>query len=315
MNILNAEPEGYSRKAYEVLGAIGNVIEEDCDRERLFALIPEIDVLIVRLGHRVDNELFEKASKLKIVLTATTGLNHIDLDAAAKHGVTVLSLKGERAFLDSLTATAELTWALLLALVRKLPEAIEHVNQGGWDRDLFKGNQLKEKVLGIVGYGRLGSIVARYGHAFDMRVIATDPFVADMDSYVEKVKMDELLSSADVISLHVNYDEATHGMMDEKAFQKVKTGAVLINTSRGELIDEEAMLNALDLGTLSGVALDVLSYESNKTVSWPKDSEVWKRISSDLNILIAPHIGGATFESMEETEVFMANKLKSYING
>jgi len=103
--------------------------------------------------------------------------------------------------------------------------------------------------------------------------------------------------------------------MDEKAFQKVKTGAVLINTSRGELIDEEAMLNALDLGTLSGVALDVLSYESNKTVSWPKDSEVWKRISSDLNILIAPHIGGATFESMEETEVFMANKLKSYING
>jgi len=315
MNILNAEPEGYSRKAYEVLNTIGNVVEEECDRERLFTLIPEINILIVRLGHRVDNELFEKASKLKIVVTATTGLNHIDLDAAAKHGVTVLSLKGERAFLDSLTATAELTWALLLALVRKLPEAIEHVNHGGWDRDLFKGNQLKEKVLGIVGYGRLGSLVARYGHAFDMRVIATDPYVEDMESYVEKVEMDELLSSADVISLHVNYDETTHGMMDEKVFQKVKPGAVLVNTSRGELIDEKAMLKALDLGTLSGVALDVLSYESNKTASWPKDSEVWKRLSSDLNILIAPHIGGATFESMEETEIFMANKLKRYING
>ncbi len=121
MNILNAEPEGYSRKAYEVLDAIGNVVEEECDRKRLFALIPEINILIVRLGHRVDSELFEKASKLKIVVTATTGLNHIDLDAAAMHGVTVLSLKGERAFLDSLTATAELTWSLLLALVRKLP--------------------------------------------------------------------------------------------------------------------------------------------------------------------------------------------------
>ncbi len=315
MNILNAEPEGYSRKAYEVLDAIGNVVEEECDRKRLFALIPEINILIVRLGHRVDNELFEKASKLKIVVTATTGLNHIDLDAAAMHGVTVLSLKGERAFLDSLTATAELTWSLLLALVRKLPEAIEHVNHGGWDRDLFKGNQLKEKVLGIVGYGRLGSIVARYGHAFDMRVIATDPFVADMGLDVEKVEMTELLSTADVISLHVNYDETTHGMMDEKAFQKVKPGAVLVNTSRGELIDEKAMLKALDLGTLSGVALDVLSSESNKTASWPNDSEVWKRLSSDLNILIAPHIGGATFESMEETEIFMANKLKRYING
>ena len=315
MNILNTEPEGYSRKAYKLLDTIGHVIEEKCDRERLFSLVPEMDVLIVRLGHSIDNELFEKASELKIIVTATTGLNHIDLDAAAKHGVTVLSLQGERAFLDSLTATAELTWTLLLALVRKLPKAIEHVNHGGWNRDLFKGNQLKEKVLGIVGYGRLGSIVARYGKAFDMRVIATDPNVFDMGPYVEKVEMAELVSSADVISLHVNYDETTHGMMDETIFKKVKPGAILVNTSRGELIDEVAMLKALDTGILSGVALDVLSYESNKTQSWPTDSDVWKRLSSDLNILISPHIGGVTFESMEETEVFMANKLKKHING
>jgi len=315
MNILNAEPEGYSRKAYEILDTIGIVIEEECDREKLLKLIPEIDVLIVRLDHCVDEELFKKADKLKIVVTATTGLNHIDLDAATKYGVTVLSLKGERIFLDSLTATAELTWALLLALVRRLPEAIEHVNQGGWDRDLFKEHQLKEKVLGIVGYGRLGRIVARYGDAFEMRVIATDPFVMKMDSYVEKVEMDDLLSSADVISLHINYDETTHGIMNEEAFRKVKSGAVLINTSRGELIDEKAMLKALDLGVLSGVALDVLSYEANKSISWPKDSEVWKRLSSDLKILITPHIGGATFESMEKTEIFMANKLKKYLNG
>ena len=315
MNILNAEPKGYSRKAYEILCTLGIVIEEECDREKLLKLIPEIDVLIVRLDHCIDEELFKKADKLKIVVTATTGLNHIDHDAATKYGVKVLSLKGERIFLDSLTATAELTWALLLALVRTLPEAIEHVNQGGWDRDLFKGHQLKEKVLGIVGYGRLGRIVARYGNAFEMRVIATDPFVMKMDSYVEKVEMDELLSSADVISLHINYDETTHGIMNKEVFRKVKPGAVLINTSRGELIDEKAMLKALDLGVLSGVALDVLSYEANKSISWPKDSEVWKRLSSDLKILIAPHIGGVTFESMEKTEIFMANKLKKYLNG
>ncbi|MDC1447507.1 NAD(P)-binding domain-containing protein [Candidatus Thioglobus sp.] len=315
MNILNTEPRGYSRKAYEILDSIGNVIEEECDRDRLLALIPKINILIVRLGQRIDEELFEKAVDLKIIVTATTGLNHIDLDAAAKHGVNVLSLKGERAFLDTLTATAELTWALLLALVRKLPKAIEHVNHGEWNRDLFKGNQLKEKVLGIVGYGRLGSIIARYGKAFDMHVIATDPYEVNMDSHVEKVEMAELVSSADVISLHVNYDETTHGMMDETIFKKVKPGALLINTSRGELIDEEAMLKALDTGILSGIALDVLSYESDKTISWPKDSDVWKRLSSDLNILITPHIGGVTFESMEETEVFMANKLKRYING
>ncbi len=313
MHILNAEPSNYSRVAHEILASIGKVTEKNCDRNNLLTLVPEVDVLIVRLGHRVDQEVFSRARKLKVVVTATTGLNHIDLVAAASHGVTVLSLKGERTFLDSLSATAEMTWALLLSLIRKVPFAMEHVNRGEWDRDKFKGNQLKGKVLGIIGYGRLGSIVASYGQVFGMRVIATDPHVVDMAPYVEKVELQQLLSAADVISLHVNYDESTHGIIDEKAFQQVKAGALLINTSRGELIDEKAMLDALDTERLGGIALDVLANESGKTSNWLKSSEIWQRAIMNSNVIITPHIGGATIESMEETEIFMANKLVSFI--
>ena len=177
MKIVNTEPREYSRKAFQILAGLGEVIEEDCDRRRLLELASDADVVIVRLGHYLNREFFQTAKNLKVVVTATTGLNHIDQNAAAEHGVTILCLRGERAFLDTLTATAELAWALLLGLLRKLPEAAEHVRDGNWDRDIFKGRQLKDKVLGIVGYGRLGSRIAEYGRAFQMEVVAYDPYV------------------------------------------------------------------------------------------------------------------------------------------
>jgi len=314
MKVLNIEPKGYSRQAYGILGRLGEVVEEECNRSRLLSLISKFDVLIVRLGHKIDAEVFEAGEKLQVVVTATTGLNHIDLEEANRRGVKVLSLKGERQFLDSLTATAELTWTLLLALMRKLPQAHAHVSRGGWNRDLYIGNQLKSKTLGIVGFGRLGSIVAEYGLAFRMNVIATDPFVKNMHKDVEKVDLSVLLKSADVISLHVNYGDETHHMINAQAFEAMKDGVVLINTSRGELIDEDAMLRCLDSGKLLGVGLDVLANEAKKNTDWPKNSKVWQAASSKSNILLLPHLGGATFESMEATEIFMAEKLLRYLN-
>ncbi|MGH1440768.1 MAG: NAD(P)-dependent oxidoreductase [Cellvibrionaceae bacterium] len=312
MRILNAEPENYSRKAYGVLASLGEVIECHCDRSQLLELVPEIDVLIVRLGHHIDEEVFSKATSLKVVVTATTGLNHIDLKAADQYDVAVLSLKGERQFLDTLTATAELAWAGLLAFVRNIPGAVDHVNEGGWNRDLFKGYQLKGKTLGIVGYGRLGSIVAAYGKAFQMKVIFTDPFVDAYPREVEKVEFPYLLANSDVVSVHVNYDQSTHGLFDRQAFLQFKKGSILINTSRGELIDELAMLDALENNILKGVVLDVLSDEANNSPIWPKDNVVWQKISSNSNILITPHIGGATHESMASAEQFMADKLRLF---
>ncbi len=312
LNILNAEPGGYSAAARSILAQIGSLHEEACDRSRLLDLIDDIDVLIVRLGHRVDRELITRGKKLKAIVTATTGLNHIDTAFARKSGIEVLSLKGEREFLGSLTATAELTWALLLALYRKIPYAHTHVINGGWDRDLFRGNQLKGKTLGIIGFGRLGSIVAEYGHAFHMNVIASDPYVTQMPKWVERLEMYDLLNQSDVVSLHVNLDDSTTGFFGHKSFEAMKQGAVLINTSRGELIDEQAMLMALESGKLAGVALDVLCSEAKKDAQWPTNSPLWRYAKEQENIVLTPHIGGATVESMEETEIFMANKLAHF---
>jgi len=315
IQILNAEPVNYSSQAKALLEALGELHEEHCDRKRLLELVPDFDVLIVRLGHRIDDELLALGSRLRVVVTATTGLNHINLDAAKSRGIAVLSLKGERVFLDSLTATAELTWSLLLGLMRYLPAANNHVKGGGWDRDQFRGRQLKEKTLGIIGYGRLGSIVADYGRVFRMRVLACDPFVTAMPDWVEKVEIDVLLKRADVISLHVNLDETTRGILSSENFSLIKQGAVLINTSRGELIDEAAMLDVLESGQLAGVGLDVLDGEAQKHIDWPCNNPVWRYAQTHDNVLLMPHIGGATFESMEQTEIFMAKKLGHFLTG
>jgi D-3-phosphoglycerate dehydrogenase / 2-oxoglutarate reductase len=312
--ILNAEPKGYSEKAHNLLLTLGEVLFKECNEDELLSIIPKVDILIVRLGHKIDNELMSKAKRLKVIVTATTGLNHINLNAARKYGIKILSLKGEREFLDTLTATAELTWSLLLSLYRRIPAAVGHVGQGGWNRDLFKGRQLKGKTLGIIGFGRLGSIVSQYGKAFQMNVITFDPFVDDVPGGVNKVGLIELLQASDVVSLHVNYEESNHQMLNKDMFQYIKPGSVLINTSRGELIDEKSMLNALDSKILSGVALDVLYGEAEKTRKWLQNSELWKRSLKNDNIIIVPHIGGATFESMEDTEIFMANKLNKFLD-
>lgn len=312
IKILNAEPAGYSTAARSILEKIGDVHEEACNRPRLLELIHEADVLIVRLGHRVDKELITHSKKLKAIVSATTGLNHIDTAFAHERGIEVLCLKGEREFLDTLTATAELTWTLLLALYRKIPNAHMHVLKGGWDRDLFRGNQLKGKTLGVIGFGRLGSIVAEYGHAFRMNVVTSDPNITKTPEWVEQLEMTELLNQSDIVSLHVNLNESTTGFFKHSSFEAMKQGAVLINTSRGELIDEQAMLVALKSGKLAGVALDVLCGEAGKDTLWPTNSPLWKYAMKHENVVLAPHIGGATIESMEETEIFMAKKLAKF---
>ena len=268
MLILNSEPIGYSRHAYGLLESIGSVIEKDCTRGELLSIIPDVDILIVRLRNKIDSDILNQAKKLKIIVTATTGLNHIDLKEANLHGITVLSLKGERDFLDTLTATAELTWSLILSLYRKIPEAVNHVQHGNWNRDFFIGRQLKGKTLGVIGCGRLGSIVAKYGLAFQMDVIAYDPYITSFPENVKKVTLKRLLQLSDVITLHVNYDNSVHKMFNRGLFKFIKDKAILINSSRGELIDEKAMLEVLDSGRLSGIALDVLYGETSNKKNW-----------------------------------------------
>ncbi|WP_028571392.1 NAD(P)-dependent oxidoreductase [Desulfonatronum lacustre] len=305
--ILNLEPEGYSPKARAVLERLGQVDDGPMNRAELLDRICEYDVMIVRLGHRIDAQVMEAAQRLKTIVTATTGLNHIDMNEAQGRGITVLSLQGERAFLDNIHATAEHTWALLLALLRKLPQAHRHVLSGGWDRDRFKGSELHGRILGIIGLGRLGTKVAGYGAAFGMRVMGYESNRAHpMLANVEHMNLDQVLSQSDVISLHVNYFPENHAMISRKDLSRMKPGAVLINTSRGELVDESALLKALESGRLGGAALDVLCGEY---AGWEASEGLLEYARKHDNLILTPHVGGCTFDSMEMTEVFMAEKL------
>lgn len=310
--ILNLEPEGYSHEAKEILSTLGQMDEGPLTREMLIKEIAQYDVVIVRLAHQINEEILKQAKKLKIIISATTGLNHIDTDFAEKQGIKVLSLKGDTDFLNEIYATAEHTWALLLSLIRKLPQAHSHVLHGAWNRDLFKGSELHGKTLGIIGLGRLGVKVARYAQAFGMRVIATDIAILKViPEGVELVPLHVLLADSDVISLHANYSQSNCKMIGSSEISHMKPGSIFINTARGELVDETALLDALKNKHLSAAALDVLVGEND---NWSSSNELVNYAKANSNLLITPHIGGATGESMSKTEVYMANKLLRVLN-
>jgi D-3-phosphoglycerate dehydrogenase len=312
-HILNLEPRGYCSEARNILGHLGAVSEGPLSRRELLERISAYDVLIVRLQHHIDRDVFEAGKNLKAIVSATTGLDHIDLESARARNVAVLSLRGEEAFLRTITATAEHTWGLLLAVMRRIPEACEAVRAGTWDRDALRGHDLAGKRLGIVGLGRLGKQVAVYGSAFGMHVSAYDPHVTDWPSTVARQRsLPELFGQSDIVTIHVHLTAHTLKLIGEAELTALPRGAVLVNTSRGQVLDEAAVLDALQDGRLGGAALDVLADE--RASERCRDNRLINYARSHHNLVITPHIGGATYEAMGKTEVFMVNKLAQFIH-
>ena len=306
--ILLAESSGFSCEAAALLRRHGDLVLVDLDRAGLLAAVKEAEVLWVRLRHQIDAEVLAAARRLKIIVTPTTGLNHIDLKEAHRRGIKVLSLQGETEFLNDIRATAEHTVALMLALLRRVPAAVAHVGKGNWDRDQLKGREVFGKTIGIIGYGRLGRIVARYLKAFDARIFVSDPHIdhKSLDTGISATSLEDLLRESDIVSLHVSLSDATQSFFGKEQFSRMKAGAWFINTARGELIDETALLDALRSGHVAGAALDVLCEESsNGMINHPL---VCYAREHD-NLIITPHIGGCTVESMEKTETFLADHL------
>jgi D-3-phosphoglycerate dehydrogenase / 2-oxoglutarate reductase len=304
--VLIAEPDGFSSRAVETLRRAADVDLERASRADLERAFQEYDVVWLRLAHRIDAELLGTAPRTKILATPVTGLDHIDLDACKARGVRVVSLKGEVEFLRHVRATAELTVALALALLRKLPAASRSVSDGRWDRDLFRGTELFERTAGIVGVGRLGAIVGGYFKAFGMQVIGYDPRpdrAPEITAWAESLA--ELLERADVVSLHVCYDATTRHLIDETALRAMKPTAIIINTSRGGVVDDRALLRALEERWIAGAALDVIEGEPNIGHGHPLVA--YARRST--NLIITPHIGGNTEESFAKTELFLAERV------
>lgn len=311
--ILNIEPAGYSEEARAILSGLGELDEREVgNRDELIKILPAYHVLITRLAYHIDRDVIEAGLNLKVIVTPTTGLDHIDLGCAAERGIRVISLKGETQFLESITATAELTWGLILALIRQMPSALDDVRAGKWRRDLFRGIELKEKCLGILGYGRLGKIVARYALAFQMKVFACDIAAQQPIDGIKMVDLPTLLAQSDIITLHLPLDETTVNMVSSEFFSRMKSGSYFINTSRGGLVDEQPLLEALNAGKIAGAAVDVISGETGFDYHDVK-SPMIEYAKKNSNLIITPHVGGATWDSMWKTEIFVARKLHDHL--
>ena len=305
--ILILEPTVHTDAVCAVLGADLCITRGPLTRAELLDVVDHQDAIFARLGHWLNADLFKQAQSLRVIATPTTGLTHIDVAAATSAGIDILSLRGEREFLEDLSATAELTWSLLLAVTRRLMHASRHTSAGGWNRDLFWGTELAGKTLGIIGLGRLGKMVARYAIAFGMNVIAFDKAKPDAEHpHVRLVDKPSLLAASDVITIHAHYNQGEPPLLDAADFDEIKPGCIMVNTSRGELLDEAALLRSVRSGQLAGVGLDVLAGE-------PHVNRELLSLQETFNVVITPHIGGATIESIMKTELFMAHKLCKYI--
>jgi D-3-phosphoglycerate dehydrogenase / 2-oxoglutarate reductase len=304
LRVLIAEPEGFSPRAVALLRERAEVELRACTRDELAAAFATHDVVWFRLGHRIDAALLAGAGRCRVLATPVTGLDHIDLQACAARGIRVVSLRGEVEFLRTVRATAELTLGLLLALVRRIPAAHAHVLDGGWDRDRFRGRELHGRTAGLVGVGRLGTIVAGLLAALGMEVLGADPR-PDFPDGVTRVSLEELLTRSDVVSVHASYGPSTRHLIGARELGLLRPGAVLVNTSRGGVVDEGALLAALVEGRLAGAALDVIDGEPDIGAQHP----LVRYAQAHENLILVPHIGGNTLESFEKTEVFLAGRV------
>lgn len=319
MKVLHLEYDHYPKDALIRLEERVELERFACtDQQQLLSKLAQqsYEVIFTRLGLMLDEGTMRIQPSLKYIVTATTGLNHIDMEAATRRRIFVISLKGESEFLTHVKSTAEHTWGLLLSLIRKLPAAMEHVKAGGWNRQPFLSDELDGKTLGIIGYGRLGKILANYGVAFGMRVLVHDrqPESYAGHTHVQSVDLSTLLANADVVCLLISWSEENNAFMNAACFSEMKTGAYFINTARGELVDEKALLNALESGKLKGAALDVLHGDS----AWPgravDTSGLLTYAQRNNNLLITPHMGGYGKDSIAKTRTFVTNKFLSLIN-
>jgi len=264
-------------------------------RQALEAVLPEAHALLVRSETRVTADVIRRARQLKVIARAGTGVDTIDVAAATRSGIAVLNAPGANT-----VSTAEHTMALLLALVRHIPDAVVSMRKGEWERKRFEGAELRGKTLGVIGLGRIGGQVAQLAKAFAMRVLAHDPYVTgDQSRGAELVSLEKLLAESDIVTLHLALTDRTRHFLNAGRIGVMKPGAVLVNAARGELVDEAALLAALDTGQLAGAALDVFSTE-------PLPAE--HPLRRHERVLVTPHLAASTAEAQERvaTEICAA---------
>jgi D-3-phosphoglycerate dehydrogenase len=305
MRILIAETKDFSNEAVRALEVFAKVDLIDLKQEAIVDALKLYDVFWFRLGFKLSADIIMQAEQCKFIICPVTGLDHIDLEACKQKQITVISLKGEKELLKKVRATAEHTIGLALSLLRNIPQAVNSTQNNTWNRTPFKGHELYEKTVGILGVGRLGTITSGYFKAFGANVLGFDVHPFDAQICEPVADMNELFRKCDLISVHVNLNDDTYHLIGDEQFNLMKPGSWFINTSRGQIVDSAALINALKNNRLAGAATDVIEQEFNY-----QDDILLQYAKLNDNLIITPHIGGNTYESFAKTELFMVEKLK-----
>jgi D-3-phosphoglycerate dehydrogenase len=279
-------------------------VKTDWSPEELAEHIGEYDGLLIRSATQVTADLIARADKLKVVGRAGIGVDNVDVEAATKRGIVVANAPQ-----SNIVAAAEHTMALMLSVARNVPRAHASLTSGKWERSKLSGAELYEKTLGVLGFGRIGQLVAARARGFQMRVIAYDPFVSEdrfRELGVERADSpDDVFAAADFLTVHLPKTEETHGFLNAEAFAKCKDGVVVLNVARGELLVDEDLKDALDSGKVGGAGLDVFQEEpitEHALFSYP-------------NVVVTPHLGASTTEAQDRAGVQTAEQVVAALTG
>lgn len=249
--------------------------------------------------YKIDKELLE-GTKVSLINTCSTGMNHIDQSYCKENNIEVYSLTKDMELINDLPSTSELAFTLMSCLLRKIPESLEHTKKYGWDYLPYVGRQVKGLNVGIIGYGRLGKIMDKYCKAFEANTFICDPY-----SEAHTNSLEELFEICDVISIHVHVTEETKYMINKDLLGKSKKIPYIINTSRGEIVDEKAIVNALEDKIIAGYGTDVVEDEFGTITNSP----IIQGMNRGLNIIVTPHTGGMTIEGQTKAYTWAINKL------
>lgn len=288
-----------------------DILKKSCEVEvkagltedELIQIAPQFDAFMVRSQTKITRPVLEAATKLQIVGRAGVGVDNIDVAAATERGVIVVNSPG-----GNTVAVAELVFGMMLSLVRRLIPAHESMMAGDWKRSSFMGKQVWGKTLGVVGVGRIGAEVIRRAQAFDMKVLGFDPFLTSARAAqlgIEAVSVEEIQKRADFITVHTPLTKETKNLFNAAAMERMKDGAILINCSRGGIVDEDALCDALKSGKLAGAGLDVFAVEP------PQDSPLRKL----ENVVLTPHLGASTEEAQVEVALDVARQIVEVLAG
>ncbi|GAT72924.1 phosphoglycerate dehydrogenase [Microbacterium hydrocarbonoxydans] len=300
--------EVLSPATIEALGPDFDVRNVDgTDREALFSALADADAVLIRSATRIDEEALSHAPKLKVVARAGVGLDNVDIKAATTAGVMVVN-----APTSNIVSAAELTVGHILSLARRIPAAHASLAGGQWKRSSFTGAELFEKTVGIIGLGRIGALVAARLAAFDMRVVAYDPYVTSARAQqlgVQLLSLDELVAESDFITIHMPKTPETTGMLGAEQFKAMKPTAFVVNVARGGLIDEAALHEALVAGEIAGAGLDVFTSEP------PAEGGTAQALLDLPNVVVTPHLGASTDEAQEKAGVSVARSVRLALGG